>query len=425
LDTTKARRRIEYLLFAAVTFVPFIYISAGAYKAFFHAPNKLHGLTLIIAIFLLILLQNRKSLSDLIQPDPININLLVYFLLLMISLYFALDFELAFFGSLNRKEGFTTLIIYFMFFLAARTIRIPDQDLMRGFSDSATILSVYGIAQFYGVDPFLQNFIITGKGAVATFGNPNFFGSYIVLVIPIILHSFINNKENVSAIIYSVMLYALLCTRTRGTWIGAAVALVMYLIIYGFFSVDYKQNLRRIVCILIISILVISVFNNATDNLFIKRFTSISTDAEKIISGGEEAEKAGSNRIFIWKGVLELIKDRPLTGYGIENLRAPFSARFGQEMIPFFHTQYVDRAHNEYLHIAVTTGIPALIVYLLLITQILYRSFKKLRQNKIYFPFAAAILGYLAQAFFNISVLSVAYIFWIYLGLISSYEDKS
>jgi len=34
-------------------------------------------------------------------------------------------------------------------------------------------------------------------------------------------------------------------------------------------------------------------------------------------------------------------------------------------------------------------------------------------------PLFSAILGYLVQAFFNISVVSVAYVFWVFLGLLA------
>jgi len=62
-------------------------------------------------------------------------------------------------------------------------------------------------------------------------------------------------------------------------------------------------------------------------------------------------------------------------------------------------------------HIAVTTGIPSLIVYLSLVTKVLRVGFTRLRENDTYCPFVASVLGYLVQAFFNISVVSVAYMF--------------
>ena len=100
-----------------------------------------------------------------------------------------------------------------------------------------------------------------------------------------------------------------------------------------------------------------------------------------------------------------------------------FRERAGSNDIHSVLSSHVDKAHNEYLHIAVTTGIPSLIVYCLFITQILWQSLPKVRKNCLYLPYIASVLGYLCQAFFNISVVSVAYIFWVFLGFICSYEN--
>ena len=179
-----AKRRIEYLLFIVVTLVPFVFIPIGEYSDFFYAP-KVYALTTIAIFLLLILFQNRKEINNFIQYDSINLNLLIYFILLIISLFFALDLELAIYGSPFREEGFSTIMIYFLLFLASRTIEIPPNKFNIGIEISAMILSIYGIMQFYGFDPFPRDFIrLEWKNAFSTFGNPNFFGTYLVLVFP-------------------------------------------------------------------------------------------------------------------------------------------------------------------------------------------------------------------------------------------------
>ena len=86
--------------------------------------------------------------------------------------------------------------------------------------------------------------------------------------------------------------------------------------------------------------------------------------------------------------------------------------------------QTVDRAHNEYLHIAAVTGIPALICYLLMLFLITINNIKFIFKDKIQTALLFGVLGYLIQAFFNISVVSVAPIFWILLGLLAkTYKD--
>lgn len=418
-----ARRRIEYLLFAVVTFVPFVFVPVGECNDFFYAP-KAYALTIIAMLFLLILLQNRKAISKLIRFDSINRTLLIYFMLLVVSLFFALNRELAIHGSPRREDGFRIMMVYFLLFLAARTSAISETKFNVGIEISAMILSIYGIMQFYGLDPFPRDFIRSRwRTAFSTFGNPNFFGSYLVLVIPVALDGFIKRRKNISGFVYSILLYALLCTRTRSAWIGAAVAIVAYLVASRISPSHCRQDIRRLVCILVITLAVVLMFNTLNSNAFVQRSRSIFEGALSVIRN-EEPERAGSGRIFIWRRVILLIRDRPLTGYGIENLREPFAERFNEDVMAVFgRILYFDKAHNEYLHIAVTTGIPSLIVYLLLVTKAFHAGLTRLREYDTYCPFVASVLGYLVQAFFNISVVSVAYIFWVFLGILCSYDD--
>jgi len=103
------------------------------------------------------------------------------------------------------------MMVYFLLFLAARTGTISRTKFNVGIELSATILSIYGVMQCYGLDPFPRDFIrARWRTAFSTFGNPNFFGSYLVLVIPIALDSFIRRRKDISGLVYSILIYALL-----------------------------------------------------------------------------------------------------------------------------------------------------------------------------------------------------------------------
>ena len=439
MDIAKAKQRIEYLIFATIIVIPFIIFPLGQYGDFFYAP-KVYGLVVIAAMFIFILLLSGNNINELFKFDRINLCLLVYLLLLCVSLFFALDIKMAIMGREYRVEGLITLVCYFLLFFAARTVPLYGRKFFLGIIISSTILSIYGIAQFYGFDPFPRDFIRSDwKIAFATFGNPNFFGSYLVLVIPVVLHDCIGNKKNVSGICYAIMLYALCCTLTRSAWIGVGVALVLYFVIYIFMSENMKLDKQRVIYVLLITFVAIFIFNMTTGNRFLGRFSSISKDAREVVKNDEGvtenaidhsgATESGLARIYIWKKVIELIKEKPLTGYGIENLMEPFEEKFSHESVSKRLgygkiTRPPDKAHNEYLNIAVSTGIPSLLMYLLFIILVLKKGLAKIKQNLVYLPFLAAATGYFAQAFFNISVASVAYVYWVFLGLISGYDSR-
>ena len=75
MDLSTAKQRIEYLVLAAVAFVPFIFFPLGKYTDFFYAP-KAYGLVVIAAMFLFTLVLSWKNIRSLIKFDLINLFLL-------------------------------------------------------------------------------------------------------------------------------------------------------------------------------------------------------------------------------------------------------------------------------------------------------------------------------------------------------------
>ena len=84
----------------------------------------------------------------------------------------------------------------------------------------------------------------------------------------------------------------------------------------------------------------------------------------------------------------------------------------------------INNAHNEYLHIAATMGIPALIVYLLFLGSILRGKLKYMFQDKVTFTLCLVIIGYLTQALFINYTLGIAPLFWMILGLADNPQFK-
>ncbi|KMQ49851.1 O-antigen polymerase [Chitinispirillum alkaliphilum] len=420
---TKSKTHIYQILIIAVSIVPFIIIPVTEY-GFTHNSQRIYALSALVMAYLLIILKNRKQIDQFISFDPININLSLYVLFLAVSLFFAESFSLAFSGSYARDEGFLTLIIYFLLFLAARSIKLTDYKFFNYLMISAAVLALYGILQFFGIDPLprpveKQNYF----RAFSTFSNPNFFGSYLMMMLPVALFMFVKTKKNSMGLNYAIILFSLFCTLTRSALIGAIVSVCLTVILIWFYTERKTYENLRITCVVIISIFVTLSFNLISESSLQKRFNSISSDAITLLNNEPESENLGNGRIYIWVRVIQLIREKPLFGHGIENLGLVFTDRFSEDITETFGRILIfDRAHNEYLHIAVSSGIPALLVYLFFIGLVLKKGVNNIKNSEILLPVMAAITGYLVQAFFNISVVPVAYIFWILLGFVSHYQ---
>ena len=83
---------------------------------------------------------------------------------------------------------------------------------------------------------------------------------------------------------------------------------------------------------------------------------------------------------------------------------------------------YYDKAHNVYLQIAITNGIFALSIYLILLLIIFIKGLK--RKEALYISLLMAFTGYCIQAFANISVVEVAPTFFVISGLILGKKPK-
>jgi hypothetical protein len=146
---------------------------------------------------------------------------------------------------------------------------------------------------------------------------------------------------------------------------------------------------------------------------------------EKI--GFNGIETIGSSRGYIWSRTIPLILKKPILGYGPDT----FAVYFPQYDYMGKYNNYegrmwelVDKPHNLYLQIAFSTGIPSLIAFLVFIGMYFISSIKVYFNNNyddissiIGVGIFVAIVSYLVAGILNDSVVSVAPVFWVLLGL--------
>jgi O-antigen ligase len=411
---------IQGLIIIALAFVPIVFFPVGQDN--FFTPPKLLVLRLIVIAYLFWIFKNRNRLENVISTDWINRLLILYFAWLVFSTFFSIDISQSILGNPYRSEGLSTLLVYFVIFLIARQQGTMSKTNIKWMLITGCIVVIYGILQSYGLEFFPRDYIRQNwVTAFSTIGNPNFLGTYIVLLLPFAVHLYIIEKKKIGLIVYIILFFGLLSTMTRGTWIGAFVSVLIYFGIIFIKKDQFEIRIKDVFMFIVSTVLCLIVFDVSNSGSLFLRILSITIDFGKFISGGDDLFRAGSYRMFIWLKVLEMIKLRPLFGFGLENLHMVFDQYFMNDMIKVIGSPLIiDRAHNEYLHIAVSSGIPALLFYLSFIYIVIRRGMSKLLELPYTIPLLVSVLGYLVQAFFNISVVAVAYVFWIFLGFLAS-----
>lgn len=345
----------------------------------------------------------------------------IYLATLMLSTFNSLEISISIWGSPEREEGLLAICAYIIIFILTKRYYKFNKKHLYLFIIASTIVSLYGTLQYFGFDPIPKDYLRgswSGR-AYSTMGNPNFLGAYLVLVLPIVIYSYIKTKRNVFLLCTSLIYFSLLCTMTRGSWIGFGFSLLIIV----FFSFKHKGDRTNIYILIAILSIATIMFNFISDNYFISRFISIFGDFKTTIDMETGYEKSGAGRMFIWNKTLVILKDYPLFGVGIDNLYLEFNNRFGKEIFETFgYNVLVDKAHNEYLHIAVTTGIPSLVIYLVFLREIIKKGLYNINSHITVLPILTSVIGYLVQAFFNISVVSVSFLLWIFLGILCRYS---
>lgn len=368
------------------------------------------------AIFFLVITYFYKILSKKEKISFIDIIIYILIILAFISTNYAVDFEKSFFGEMYRNEGLLTILSYYLLLLNSKGIKNIKykENIIKIFIAIGIFQATYAILQSYTDLEFINRYFIDYM-AMGLCANPNFFGSYMVMQTLIIGYIYINNPKRLYLCIYILFGIALYAAESTGPVLSVIITLVFSMFVLP----------KQIKKILKITIVLLMTFTLADLSLkYIQKYKfenelvpiyDISNDISTILE--TPAKDIGSGRLVIWENSLPLAKKYWLVGCGLDNFK---------DVYP--QPEYVtyDKAHNVYLHIAITNGIPALIMFLILLFIIFIIFIKGLKnKNKFIIPIYMAFIGYSIQAFANISVIDVAPYYYILMGLIISEFNKT
>ncbi len=156
--------------------------------------------------------------------------------------------------------------------------------------------------------------------------------------------------------------------------------------------------------------------DNSKDN-----FTLPPTDYFQLPAPGISA---GTGRVYIWSETMQLIKEKPIVGYGQDTLAYYFPQNDINKIAAIdSYSTLVTKPHNMYLGMAYGAGVPALLALLALFLRHFYYTGKRLlkgeHDDEVILPTALFVFfcTYIVQWLFNDSVVGSAAIFWVLLGV--------
>jgi len=412
-------RTISLILQAFIFIFPFMIYFRQSSGEIHHTLQKFVLLSLISLLLWLLFLSrwiiHKRTIEE--KMNSVGNALLLLVFLILFSTFLSVDQYTSIYGTKYRYEGAIALLSYLSLFIFSDHF-LPEKRHGRIFiilGIGAFFSAIYGIIQHFSLSLFKVG---SYYRAESFFDNPNFFSTYLVIMILLVSTLYLYGQKLryllVWYFIHLTLFLALIYTMTRSGWLGIIVGFSFMTI----FIVTKRKYLWKRWGLLLLSLVAIFIVVNLNnENSYFNRVNTIVKEAMVMINieESETRDSVGSGRWYIWRNALPLLDDHILLGSGPDTFGLVFPQTDG--------TQMFDKAHNEYLQMAITLGIPALLVYLFILVKILLMGYKKAQklegQNQIIqFGLLAIIIAYLTQAFFNISVIPVAPFFWILLGIL-------
>ncbi len=351
------------------------------------------------------------------RSSPIFWPAVLYLIWVGISTATSVDLTNSVWGITGRWGGAPTLFAYVLLaFLAIAALEKPRDLLVAAMAalSAACIVSLYGLAQYGGWD-FVNWNVDWVLSAFSTMGNPDFLANYELLYIFIAAGLYVfgwpRRGRWLLLVSSGLCTAAMWATQTRSAWLVFVVVAVGFGLWLRSDPVALVR-LRRLVLVWGIATVVVLAWQPSIR----ARVVSVAVDAARafgyalnISLPGVTSETGNSmaQRIWIWRGVAHMIAARPWTGWGPDTMYEDFPRYQAPDKAKVFPPNIIiDRAHNDYLQVAVDSGLPALAAYAWLLIAALRRALAAWRRATSP-PLRALLLAGLAGG--------VAY--WIELGV--------
>lgn len=335
-------------------------------------------------------------------------GLLSYFAVILISAFTGVDFNLSFWGDIERMLGFFHLFHFLIFFFILLTAFRNWQEWQVLLISSVTAGTLVSLVGLLGEHPY------------STIGNTAYVSGYLIFNLffaAILFFRTASSWRYAYLVPALIMLLQFARMRTSGAIIGLAVSLFLIIVLVGF--LHEKKNVRRLLLSLaaVAVIVVAFIFSQQQATWFQNSFLRNLT-----------AQKATfQTRLLSWQGAWRDFSSHPVLGTGFGNYAIIFDRQFDPKFFNYDRVEtYFDRAHNNLIDIVSTTGLAGLVTYLSIFIFILIALFKQIKAGGYRISASAAgrhnlevvIIFALLAAYF-IQNLAVFDSFVTYIGLMT------
>ncbi|MFA5813652.1 MAG: O-antigen ligase family protein [Patescibacteria group bacterium] len=328
--------------------------------------------------------------------------ILAYTVILLISGLLGVDWNLSFWGDIERMGGIFTwlhLAVYFTILTAVFKTEKDWKYFISTFIGVGLAVAFYGLAQKFSL---FSVYNVSASRIDSTTGNPSYLAAYIIFQIffVIYLSRYYQNKyaRLLFVLLFALFVLTVFFTGTRGAFLGLSAGVCLFLFFNVFLSSKHKY--RIISAVALATILLFGIFSIVFNDVaasrmpFLTRFLDISLSDSTI-----------NTRFISWRAAWQGYLERPILGAGPENFAIVFDKFFDPSFYTFTRTEtYFDRAHSVFFELMATSGTLGLISYFFIFFVVIFYVVDLIKTKElpryICISFAALLLAYLIQNLF-------------------------
>lgn len=284
----------------------------------------------------------------------------------------------------------------------------------------------------------------------SVFNNSNHYAYVLCIAVVVAAALFIRTEKPIEKcaylICFALLTWMLIINDTFGAYLGVMIALVLMVI----HSLLTKEKLPYVlIALAIFSVASFSIKNTNGEKFVAKNFSYISQSISDILNADDNSEEketntkkeivgmsgeeilietvsaeattdnkdlsdiaagdAGSGRWKLWVGAVEIIKEKPVFGAGLENMIYEYSELGIGE----------GRSHNLILQLAGTIGIPGMLLYVAGVTIIFFQSLRYFKVWDMYnYMGMFVMVSYLISSLTGNSGFYTSGYFYIFVGFV-------
>ena len=448
--------RFEYVVSPTISTISLL---DTGYKIEFFSHYKFFWTLLITATVLMLFIYKLFFKQATISKTYLNLFLVLFIGAIIVSTVFSNSVHIALYGLYNRSDGAISWICYVVLFFIALQIRFPKHFLhaIMYALIPFTLVNFFIITMnFYDHDLFqnetVYNFLVYGLPSLFSPGTDsqllgtldqwNYLSGMFAMVTVMYFVWALTAKSKIHVIIGSIiaslaMLIVFLSISTSGY---LTIVVCAPFVLWILFRQKNKRNSVLVVSIFFVICtpiyflwiekqpriydesfgLVANLFASSEQNQSDNKTVTASNDYLPVLP--EASVSGGSGRVYIWEKTIDLIKERPLTGYGMDTFMYNFphyniDARAGigtEKMI-------VDKPHNAYLATFYGFGVVGFICFIFLALFTVYTLIRSIYlKNWATTTLTIFTFAYFIQAMFNDSIVAMTALAFLFIGISAS-----